>query len=255
MAQRSRNPADSDHYASIMVRGFSVKYALSKSDTGGHRFKYPLTLHRLLPNILPVKKFEEITSYGCAAHPDRPGVGICTKCGKIVCAGCAEIVSGRIYCPEHKPAREERTARTVQRQRIRPGILIPVLSIIALVALALWFAPNLTTGPLSFYNNSITETELQEIGKALESFRDDNGRYPTDEEGLLALRDEPLGEDGWLGPYLPDGFYVDDEVRDASGNPITYERTDDGYRLVATGADGEPDTDDDIVFEGPPGTE
>jgi general secretion pathway protein G len=228
---------------------------LLKSDTGGHRFKYPLTLRHPLPNILPVKKFEEIASYGCAAHPDLPGVGVCVECGVVVCARCTEIVGGRIYCPEHKPAYEEKTARAVQRQRIRPGILIPVLSIIALVALALWFAPNLTTGPLSFYNNSITETELQEIGNALESFRDDNGRYPTDEEGLLALRDEPPGEDGWLGPYLPDGFYADDEVRDASGNPITYERTDDGYRLVAAGADGEPDTDDDIALEGPAGTE
>jgi general secretion pathway protein G len=214
-----------------------------------------LTLDRPLSNILPVKKFEEIASYECAAHPGVPGVGVCTKCGAVVCADCAEIVAGRIYCPEHKPAHEEKTARTVQRQRIRPGILIPVLSIIALVALALWFAPNLTTGPFSFYNNSITETELQEIENALESFRGDNGRYPTDEEGLLALRDEPPGASGWLGPYLPDGFYVDDEVRDASGNPITYERTDDGYRLAAAGADGEPGTDDDIVLEGPAGTE
>jgi general secretion pathway protein G len=202
-----------------------------------------------------VEKFDEITSYGCAAHPAEPGVGVCMKCGKIVCAGCAETVSGRIYCPEHKPAHEENTVRTVQRQRVRPGILVPILLIIALFALALWFAPNLTTGHFSFYNDSFTETKLQKIGKALESFRYDVGRYPTDEEGLPVLRDEPPGASGWLGPYLADGLYTDDEVRDATGNPITYERTDNGYRLVAAGADGEPDTDDDIVFEGPAAAE
>lgn len=214
-----------------------------------------MTLYRPLPNILPVKKFNEIASYECTAHPGLPGVGVCTKCGAVVCAGCAEVVSGRIYCPEHKPPHEEKTVQTAQRQRFRPAILVPILLLISLVALALWFAPSLTTGLFSFYNNSVTEMELQEIGNALESFRDDVGRYPTDEEGLPVLRDEPVGAGGWLGPYLPDGLYVDDEVRDASGNPITYERTDDGYRLVAVGPDSKPDTDDDIVFEGPAATE
>ncbi len=140
-----------------------------------------------------MKKFNEIASYECAAHPGLPGAGVCTKCGAVVCAGCAEVVSGRIYCPKHKPPHEEKTVQTAQRQRLRPAILAPILFLISLVALALWFAPNLTTGLFSFYNNSVTELELQEIGKALESFRNDAGRYPTDEEGLPVLRDEPAG--------------------------------------------------------------
>jgi type II secretory pathway pseudopilin PulG len=121
---------------------------------------------------------------------------------------------------------------------------------VALVALPLWFAPNFTPNLFDFYNRTITETKLQEIGKALESFRSDVGRYPTDEEGLIALRDEPTGADGWLGPYLPDGLYVEGEVADASGNPINYERQADGYRLRTAGPDGEFATADDVVFEG-----
>ncbi|UCE28103.1 MAG: type II secretion system protein GspG [Candidatus Coatesbacteria bacterium] len=198
-----------------------------------------------------MKEFDEITSYECAAHPGRSGVGVCVICGAVVCAECAELVSGRIYCSEHKPAYEEKTVKAVQRQKLRPAILVPVLLLVSLVASALWFAPNLTAGMFSFYNDSVTEMELREIGKALESFRDDVGRYPTDEEGLLVLRDEPAGAGGWLGPYLPDGLYAEDEVRDTSGNPITYELTDDGYRLTAVGPDGERGKNDDIVREGP----
>ena len=196
-----------------------------------------------------MKRFEEIGSYGCYLHPERSGVGICTKCGVVVCDECAELVSGRIYCPEHKPERRETDAGPATGQKTRPAILIPLLLIIALIALALWYAPNLTSDLFGSYNRSVTELELQEIGDALESFRDDVGRYPTNEEGLLALREEPAGADGWLGPYLPDGVFIDDNVVDTSGNPIGYELQSEGYRLGAAGPDGKFDTNDDVVLE------
>lgn len=203
------------------------------------------------PNIQALKEFEEIESYGCAVHPDKPGVGICTECGAVVCADCAEFVSGRLYCREHKPVYEEKSALTVSRQRLRPEILTPVLLFVALIALGFWFAPAVTSGLFLFYDNAVTEMELKEVGKALDSFRSDVGRYPTDEEGLLALRDEPAGAEGWLGPYLPEGLYVEDKAVDTSGKPLIYEKLDDSYRLRAAGPDGEIDTVDDVVFEGP----
>jgi general secretion pathway protein G len=198
-----------------------------------------------------LKKFEEIESYDCAVHPERPGVGICTECGAVVCADCAEFVSGRLYCRKHKPVYEENPTRTVSRQRLRFGILTPVLLFVALIALGLWFAPTVTSGLFRFYESAVTEMELKEVGKALESFKSDVGRYPTNEEGLLALRDEPAGADGWLGPYLPEGLYVEDKAVDTSGKPLIYQELDDGYRLQAIGPDGEIDTGDDVVFEGP----
>jgi general secretion pathway protein G len=44
--------------------------------------------------------------------------------------------------------------------------------------------------------------QIQMLGVALDTFRCDVGRYPTDDEGLRALRERPAGLAAWDGPYL-----------------------------------------------------
>jgi general secretion pathway protein G len=44
--------------------------------------------------------------------------------------------------------------------------------------------------------------QIQMLGVALDTFRDDVGRYPTDVEGLQALTERPATAAGWVGPYL-----------------------------------------------------
>lgn len=48
-----------------------------------------------------------------------------------------------------------------------------------------------------------TKAQIELLGTALDSFRLDNGRYPTTQEGLEALRTKPENLDTWDGPYLP----------------------------------------------------
>lgn len=45
--------------------------------------------------------------------------------------------------------------------------------------------------------------QIENLGAALDSFRLDNDRYPTTDEGLNALREKPAGLKDWDGPYLP----------------------------------------------------
>ncbi len=62
--------------------------------------------------------------------------------------------------------------------------------------------------------SSLVRMQVTELGIALDMFRFDTGRYPTNEEGLRALIEDP-GIDGWqgggeaekafrLGAYRPD---------------------------------------------------
>jgi general secretion pathway protein G len=44
--------------------------------------------------------------------------------------------------------------------------------------------------------------EVQNLGTALDLFRLDVGRYPTEQEGLHGLVTKPSGLDRWNGPYL-----------------------------------------------------
>jgi general secretion pathway protein G len=46
------------------------------------------------------------------------------------------------------------------------------------------------------------KVQIENLGSALDSFRLDNDRYPTTEEGLNALRENPGDLKDWDGPYL-----------------------------------------------------
>ncbi|AMW83567.1 putative secretion system X protein GspG-like 3 [Pseudomonas yamanorum] len=67
----------------------------------------------------------------------------------------------------------------------------------------------IAVGPRIF--GDVTQTEiatakgqLKVLGKAVEQFHQDVGRYPTDDEGLAVLTVQPAGEGKWRGPYLKD---------------------------------------------------
>lgn len=103
-----------------------------------------------------------------------------------------------------------------------------------------------------------TRLMIQQVESALDTYRLNLGRYPTDEQGLDALMTKPtfenerLGEK-WAGPYLKPGTTLED----AWGNKLRYEVTDTSldlettgssprFKLYSVGPDGQPDTQDDI---------
>lgn len=85
-------------------------------------------------------------------------------------------------------------------------------------------------------------TDVESIALALDLYAADNGRYPTTEQGLDALRNPPARPPmprSWNGPYLKTTFPID-----PWGSPYQYEspgrynpRTHDLHSL---GADGQP---------------
>jgi len=81
----------------------------------------------------------------------------------------------------------------------------------------------------------ITKAQLSQAGVAIEQFRSDAGRYPTEQEGLKALLEAPIGLTNWRGPY----FEKKSLPRDGWGRELIYkEDSDFGFRLVSRGADG-----------------
>jgi general secretion pathway protein G len=90
--------------------------------------------------------------------------------------------------------------------------------------------------------------QIQELGVGLDLFHLEVGRYPTTEEGLVALSDEPAGADNWNGPYLK----KKDIPADPWGHPYRYrspgEHGDyDLYSLGRDNADGGDGEDADVV--------
>lgn len=62
-------------------------------------------------------------------------------------------------------------------------------------------------GPSLFKNVGKSEittarAQIDALSKAIDTFRLDNGRFPTNEEGLSALMSRPNNTPNWGGPYL-----------------------------------------------------
>ena len=96
----------------------------------------------------------------------------------------------------------------------------------------------------------LTRADLDAFGDALEMFKLDFGRYPTEEEGITILWDknqvvEEDDEAKWKNAYL-----TEPKPQDRWGNDWTYtypsEEVPGKYEIISWGPDGEEDTDDDI---------
>jgi general secretion pathway protein G len=86
-----------------------------------------------------------------------------------------------------------------------------------------------------------TQTTIAILSTVLDTFRAENGRYPTSSEGLHVLVSDPDGSGPSLtGPGIP---------HDAWENPIQYLPIDDGrsFQLISAGPDGKLGTPDDIA--------
>lgn len=79
------------------------------------------------------------------------------------------------------------------------------------------------------------KAQIELLGTALDDFRLDTGRYPTTDEGLKALRENPGELEGWDGPYLPKPV-----PKDPWGHPYQYRCPGEhgSYDLFSYGGDG-----------------
>lgn len=81
------------------------------------------------------------------------------------------------------------------------------------------------------------------IALALDLFEMDNGRFPTTEEGLAALRSNPGSLSTWKGPYLKK------DPKDPWGKAYLYKTPgthNSDYDLSSAGPNGTEGDDDDI---------
>ncbi|MCS6810614.1 MAG: type II secretion system major pseudopilin GspG [Tepidimonas sp.] len=84
--------------------------------------------------------------------------------------------------------------------------------------------------------------QIGEIEQALDLYKLDVGRYPSEAEGLRALVERPANVAGWKGPYLKKGLPLDPWNNPYQYAPVGRHGGPDIYSL---GADGKPGGDGD----------
>ena len=141
------------------------------------------------------------------------------------------------------------------RTRNRGFTLIEIL-LVVLILVMLGGVAIVVFGPTrEGANKDIAKTLIGEISTAVDLFSMHMGRYPTEDEGLGALRSKPEeSEDdppnaAWRGPYLKK------EPKDPWGQPIVYKTVESGseewnqglrFKLSSNGPEKTPDNEDDI---------
>lgn len=135
-----------------------------------------------------------------------------------------------------------RSARYARAARARRGFTLIEIMVVVIVlgVLAAIVIPNII-GRTDDSRVAKANSDLASFSTLLEQFRLDMRRYPTEEEGLQALRVKPDSEDGelWKGPYsvkdLPkDPWNHDYKYYSPCPNEI------DEYGIECLGADGQP---------------
>jgi general secretion pathway protein G len=83
----------------------------------------------------------------------------------------------------------------------------------------------------------VAQAQIQALEKALAQYRLDNGRFPTTEEGLVALVARPANASRWEGPYLSKAV-----PPDPWGRPYTYRSPGERAEIdvYSFGKDGAP---------------
>ncbi len=125
----------------------------------------------------------------------------------------------------------------MENRKRREGFTLIELLVVMLILglLAALVGPKLF-GKVGKSKVKAAKAQIALLEDALDTFRLDVGRYPTTEEGLQALVEQPSGVEKWDGPYLKKKV-----PKDPWGHDYVYKCPGEhgDYDLYSLGADGE----------------
>ena len=135
-----------------------------------------------------------------------------------------------------------------KHQSTRGFSLIELLVALTIIALLMGLVGPRVVGYLGDAKSDTARAQVENLAASLDLFLIDVGRYPTQEEGLTALIENPGALSAWDGPYLRKKIIPSDPW----GRGYLYEVNSGGDRarvrsLGADGAEGGDAEDADIT--------
>ncbi len=114
--------------------------------------------------------------------------------------------------------------------------LIELLVVVAILALLAGIVGPQVMKRLGDSKTKAAKIQIEELSAALEMYKIDTNRYPSTEQTLQALVQQPAGVDGWNGPYLRKNFVPQDPWK--KDYLYRYPGRNAEYEIFSLGADG-----------------
>lgn len=136
-----------------------------------------------------------------------------------------------------RPSFMQKSLSAPLQRRSRGFTLIELLVVLAILTLLAGIVGPRVLNQLGGAKSKTAALQIADIDKALEIYKLDTGRYPTNAEGLQALVTKPGSANGWNGPYLKGGV-----PNDPWGNPYRYANPgpNGGIEILSLGGDNAP---------------
>jgi general secretion pathway protein G len=124
-----------------------------------------------------------------------------------------------------------------RRRAVRGFTLLELLVVLVILGLLVGYVAPRFFGQVGKSEVKVAKAQIRALEDALDQYRLDTGRYPTTEQGLVALDSQPTGEARWQGPYLKKPV-----PNDPWGNPYQYRVPGEHGELdlYSLGKDGQP---------------
>jgi general secretion pathway protein G len=131
------------------------------------------------------------------------------------------------------------SANQVIRKSGRAFTIIEVMAVIVIIGILASIVAVNVVGRIDKARVTATKANLKMLHGAVIQFKLDTGRYPTEEEGLQALIEQPTDVTGWnTGGYLETTTLP----KDAWGNDFIYQLSPESgkpFVIISDGANGE----------------
>lgn len=132
-----------------------------------------------------------------------------------------------------------------KRRKLRSGFtMVELMAMLIIIGLLATLVVTKVASQIDKARVTTTRANLKSLHSQVNQFKLDTGRFPTEEEGLMALIEQPSDVIG----YEPGGYLETTEVpKDAWGNEFVYEQFPESgkpFVIKSYGADGEEGGED-----------